>query len=454
MEKRGLQIKGSDFVIGSRPVILRGVGLGNYMNIEHFMFGLPGAECQIRKAIETVYGEQNAALFWNRFHSSFLTDEDFAWYKSLGLNSVRLAMNYRHFEQDDNPGHYRSEGFELVDRVLKMGERHSLCVILDMHSAPGCQNPDWHSDNITGTAQFWYHKDCRERLVSLWKALARRYRDNPWVGGYDLLNEPVPADRTGAGQMVDSFHHLAAAAIRSVDRNHIIFVEGDFYAQDTRQFIPFKDPQIACSVHYYPFFGLANDLDNRQKLTEKERISQVTESFKRSVSVEDIQGRLKRPVWCGETGIPLTVNHRQGMEQLLDDTLQSLEKQKVSWTLWNGKDARAMGILRPAENSPWMEISRRIKPFFDIGHELYTARQEAEAAVSKWDLEDTKREESIRDVQFRLLAIRQLEEGSRMEKVLKGVPFPELLKALESFRFENCEVWPAVEASVKKAAAG
>ena len=59
--------------------------------------------------------------------------------------------------------------------------------------------------------------------MHLWQALAERYRGNAWVAGYDLLNEP--ADPTG--EVYGRFHDRLVAAVREVDPEHIIFVDGN-----------------------------------------------------------------------------------------------------------------------------------------------------------------------------------------------------------------------------------
>jgi hypothetical protein len=65
-------------------------------------------------------------------------------------------------------------------------------------------------------------------------ALASRYRDEPAVGGYNLLNEP--GDPTG--KTVKSFYDRTVAAIREVDSRHIILLDGNRYATDFSAFSP------------------------------------------------------------------------------------------------------------------------------------------------------------------------------------------------------------------------
>jgi len=99
----------------------------------------------------------------------------------LGLNCIRVPFNYRHFEDDINPGVYKEEGFRLLDRVVERCTRENLYVVLDMHAVPGGQNQDWHSDSGVHKALFWQHKEFQDRAVNLWVALAKRYAGNVHV---------------------------------------------------------------------------------------------------------------------------------------------------------------------------------------------------------------------------------------------------------------------------------
>jgi aryl-phospho-beta-D-glucosidase BglC (GH1 family) len=106
---------------------------------------------------------------------------------STGLNLVRIPIHYRLFEDDMNPRVIRASGFKHLDRVVKLCAARGIYTIIDLHALPGAQNQHWHSDNPTHGALFWTHKDFQDRTVLLWEAIARHYRDEPWVAGYDLI---------------------------------------------------------------------------------------------------------------------------------------------------------------------------------------------------------------------------------------------------------------------------
>src|SRR5919202_3400738 len=97
---QGNQILNAD----GQPVVLRGFGLGGWMNMENFITGYPANEQAQREAIRNVLGDELYELFFDRFLEYFFTDADAEFVGSLGLNLVRLPINYRHFERRPIPG--------------------------------------------------------------------------------------------------------------------------------------------------------------------------------------------------------------------------------------------------------------------------------------------------------------------------------------------------------------
>src|SRR5215468_1567429 len=101
------------------PVRLRGVGLGGWMNMENFITGFPATESLQRAALQKALGEDGSRRFFDRFLDVFFGDDDAAFLASLGLNLVRLPINYRHFEDDMRPFDLREDGFAALDRAIE-----------------------------------------------------------------------------------------------------------------------------------------------------------------------------------------------------------------------------------------------------------------------------------------------------------------------------------------------
>ncbi len=214
-----LQATETGFQVDGRAISLKSIGIGSFLNLEFFMLGLYGTDGDIRRCLRKLHGPEKAARFWTAYCERFLAEPDLAFIASLGVDALRLAFGWRTFESDAGDGAFDEAGFAQLDRVIRLCERHGLRAILDLHAAPGGQNPDWHSDNPTGMALLWEFPELQRKTLALWERIAERYRDDPWVGGYDLLNEPV-IDPERVGEL-DRFHHQLVAAVRRKDPNHL-----------------------------------------------------------------------------------------------------------------------------------------------------------------------------------------------------------------------------------------
>ncbi|MGC8764742.1 MAG: glycoside hydrolase family 5 protein [Brevinematia bacterium] len=447
MIKEFVSIEGINFVIDNKPFKIKGVSLGSYLNLEHFMIKLPGIESNIRKAIIEIYGRENALNFWQNFVECFFTEEDASFLREIGVNTIRLPFNYHHFLSDD--GVDIEEGFNLIERVLKICERNDIYVILDLHAAIGGQNPDWHSDNPCGESLFWRYLDFQEKTISLWKRIAERFKNRASIIGYDVLNEPVIEDRKISGIIVNNFYKKVISAIREVDKNHIIFLEGDFYATDTSRFEVPEDPLVAYSIHFYPFFHVEKQREGYRKMNRSERKEFLKEILKKT-SIDDIQKRLKRPVWCGETGVPHKEEISNVLEELLDETLEVLEELNISWSIWTYKDAKSMGMIYCGEDTPWMKLSKELLRDWRFLRDFNFFEEKAKEYVRGILPEITPSTELIRKIMFRLLSMNDLIMVEKLKLFLKDIPFDKFYSYPESFLFKNCNKWERLVKVIKR----
>ena len=364
-QERALHVDGDRLVDGAgRRVVLRGFGLGGWMNMENFITGYPGTEAQMRAALARVLGPEVFATFTDRLLADFFTDADAAYLASLGLNALRVPFNYRHFEDDARPFELKEEGFALLDRVVRACANHGIYTILDLHALPGRQNQHWHSDNPTHWADFWNHSHFQDRAVHLWEALADRYRDEPWVAGYNPVNEP--ADHTG--EVIEPFYRRLESAIRAVDPRHVLFLDGNTYSTDFSMFHdPF--PNTVYTAHDYALPGITADgaypgtVDGR--------------TFDRGVLEQTFLERtafMRRtgtPIWIGEFGPIYTGDPGRDAErrQLLADQLDIYAAHGASWSLWTYKDVGLQGLAYARPDSPYV---RRIADVMEVKKRLGT----------------------------------------------------------------------------------
>ncbi len=224
-----LRASGQDIVDEQgNKILLRGVGLGNWMLPEGYMWKF-GDQAdrprKIEKVVADLAGPEYARHFWRKYRNNYITEADIKRIAELGYNSVRPALDSRLFlTEGDNPV-YVGEGFELLDHLVKWSRKYGIRVIIDMHAAPGGQTGQNIDDSANDLPELFMDKKYQSRLSDLWVKIASRYKNESAVAGYDLLNEPLP-ERTGSAAKYNSqlepLYRQLTAAIRSVDQRHLI----------------------------------------------------------------------------------------------------------------------------------------------------------------------------------------------------------------------------------------
>jgi hypothetical protein len=301
-----LRAQGAELVDGDgRPVLLRGMGLGNWLLPEGYIWKFEPPGPQSPRAIEALIadlvGRDRAAEFWQGFRDTFITESDIARMAAEGMNHVRLPMNARLLSSD---------GFGLVDRTISWCRSHGLWVVLDLHGAPGGQTGT-NIDDSLGTPALFEDARYREQTIELWRSLAERYRDEPAVAGYDLLNEPLPNEYqyTYSAELVALYRDLTKA-IREIDENHLIIYEGSHWATNWSMFTEVWDPNSMLQFHRY---WSPPDRPGIQKFL-------------------DTRDRLGLPIYMGEGG--------ENNPDWLQTAFQLYEDYGISWNFWPWKKLR------------------------------------------------------------------------------------------------------------------
>ncbi len=239
-----VSVKGKEIIApDSKPILLKGINLGNWLNPEGYMFRFNNVNSfrLIDNTIKELIGADEARKFWQTFRDNYITKEDITFIKSTGLNHIRVPFNFKFFLVEDHPEIWIEEGFKRLDDVIKWCKEENLYVVLDLHAAPGGQT----GDNIDDSWSYPFlleDEKAQQTTIALWKKLADRYKDETIVIGYDLLNEPLPhylENKEVLNPLLEPLYKKISAAIREVDNNHIIFLGG---AQWNTNFTVFGKP--------------------------------------------------------------------------------------------------------------------------------------------------------------------------------------------------------------------
>jgi endoglucanase len=377
-----LQVKGRQIIDQKgKEVRLRGTCVGGWMNMENFIDGYPGCESGLRRTMNDTIGEENGRYFFDKLLDNFFNEKDVKFIKERGSNVVRLALNYRHFEDDEKPYEYKEDGFARLAKVVDWCEKHGLYVIFDMHAVQGWQNSHWHSDNENSASLFWRHKHFQDRLKALWRELAGRYKGRAIVAGYELMNEPIV--NTPAGDLPHMYYNYykpdwermnrvygeLVAAIREIDDTHIIFIEGDVYGHLFDGLAaPFAE-NLVYSSHDYTIAGFGPGKYPGEFTTyrvDRVHTNGYWDRRRQDLLFRESSGaryadKYGVPLWVGEFGSQYNGPAEELPYRLkaMDDQLAGYNDWGAHWTTWTYKD---MGVMGWVTIDPESEYARIVAP--------------------------------------------------------------------------------------------
>ena len=366
-----------------KPILLRGINLGNWLVPEGYMFKFEKTNSPrlINQTFSELLGPDETKKFWKKFRDNYITKSDIAFIKKMGLNSIRVPFNYKLFVSEDHETKYDGPGFEMLDRVIKWSKEENLFVVLDMHCAPGGQTGD-NIDDSFGYPFLFESEEAQNLTIDLWQKIASRYANETIVIGYDLLNEPIAThfDASKFNDKLEPLYKRIVSAIREVDTNHIVFLGG---AQWNNNFKVFGAPFDKKSVYTF------------HKYWSSTKQSEVDE-------YANFSNKFNVPIWMGESG--------ENSDQWINEWRLLNEKNNFGWCFWPYKKMDAtsnmVAIKKTAEWDSIITFANKSRIGFD---EIRKAKPEREIILKAFNdfLENCKFENcSVNDGYIRALGLK------------------------------------------------
>jgi hypothetical protein len=275
-----------------------------------------------------------------------------------GFNSVRFVLYWNLFEPA--PGQFDQTTLATLDTAVDRARGAGLYVVLDMIHL-------WGSGGLTSVPAWARSGDSvssvQANAGAYLRMLAARYRDEPAVAAYDLVNEPHrwPIDQNAVLRMYDDL----IAAIRPVDPSKVVVIEPTYGDTSIRGACAdlsnlTQRGNVVFSIHDYfaggddGGFGTGCRQAGRYAFDPAVGYDPVDQASLRThlLSYLDTLRPEAIPLYVGEWGMGATAPHR---DEWIRDTVALFDEFRVGrawWEYWTSSAGGAMSAT--AADGSWL----------------------------------------------------------------------------------------------------
>ncbi|QKJ65238.1 cellulase family glycosylhydrolase [Flavobacterium sp. M31R6] len=322
-----------------KNIVLRGLGVGGWMVQEGYMIqtgAFAGPQYKIKQKITDLIGEKGTEKFYKAYKANGITKRDIDSLAAWGFNSIRLPMHYNLYTpaietEKDGQITWLEEGFRMTDDLLSWCAANKIYLILDLHATPGGQGKDAAiSDYDDSKPSLWESAANQDKMVALWEKLAQRYKDSPWIGGYDIINEPnwnfTGTNQNGCDETsnapLKALQVRLTNAIRAIDPHHMIIIEGNCWGNNYNGMFPLWDDNMTLSFHKY---WNQNDVASIQTML----------NYRTQYNV---------PIWLGESG--------ENSNVWFKENIMLMESNNIGWAFWPMKKIENLAGVTSVTKAP------------------------------------------------------------------------------------------------------
>lgn len=271
---------------------IRAVNLGGWFVLEKWMKPSMLDDNFVDGNDETKFSEQvqNKEQIMYDHYKTWITKEDIIWLKESGINLVRIPIPWWLYGEEP---YVRS--VKHLDDAIEMISEVGMDFMLDLHTAPGCQN-GFDNGGIQGVLEWPNDVKNIELTIEVLEKISKRYKDYPHFHSLGLLNEPfVSIDL----DIVMKFHFDAYKRVRKILPDTYIVFHDSFRLNAWEDFFRNNEfHNVILDTHMYQCFD-----SHHHKMSIEEH---VEAALKRKAKLAKIEEYV--PVIVGEWSLGLREN--------------------------------------------------------------------------------------------------------------------------------------------------
>ncbi|MCP5054648.1 MAG: glycoside hydrolase family 5 protein [bacterium] len=290
--------------------------------------------------------------------------EDFDRLSAMGANYVNISHPGIFTEKP--PFGLSGEVLDNLQHLVEMAGRADMFVVISFRTGPGRSEFTffWGGDNSWFDNSYyndtiWTDPSAQDAWVEMWKETTRRFADNPYVVGYDLMVEPNSNDiyfdiwdpddfyPRYAGTLYDwnGFYPRVTDGIREIDTEIPILIGGLSYSEilwmphmdvtgDERTVYMFHqyDPHPYTHQGWNSSIGYPGnmdaDYDGKDEYVDRNWLNNLLGTVD-SYMTSQVGGTLV--VGCNEFGV---TRWAPGAGAYMDDLMDLFEQRGINYAIW------------------------------------------------------------------------------------------------------------------------
>ena len=224
--------------------MIKGVNLGNWLVLEKWMSPnlFAGTTAEDETELCHQLGAETELERFRTHRNGYITERDFAYLASQGIEAVRIPVPYFIF---DDTGPFLG-CIDYLDQAFTWAAAHGVKIMIDLHTVPGSQN-GFDNGGLCGVCRWHRSPGDVEFVLALLERLTSRYRGHPAFWAIEVLNEPISEELWTTLDIPNRYPAADPADAASSEPVPTDFLKG-FYADAYRR-IRGADPDVTIVFH-------------------------------------------------------------------------------------------------------------------------------------------------------------------------------------------------------------
>ncbi|EXB39759.1 Glucan 1,3-beta-glucosidase A [Morus notabilis] len=278
--------------------------------------------------------------------NTYITEEDFSFMSSNGLNAVRIPIGWWIAYDPTPPTPFVGGSLQALDNAFQWAQNHGMKVIIDLHAVQGSQNGNEHSATRDGFQEWGSDSDIQD-TVAVIDFLAARYANNPSLAAIGLMNEPMSPGVTL--ETLIRYYQMGYNTVRKYTSNAYVVLSNRLGPANSKELLSFAGSlsNVVVEVHYYNLYS-----ESYRRMDVQQNINFIYHQRSSDLSALSVPNGPLSFVgeWSGEFGTP--VKSKEDYQRFAEAQLDVYGRATFGWAFWAYKcDANLWSLKWMIENN-------------------------------------------------------------------------------------------------------